>query len=276
MRTVQLPNGTTMPAMGQGTWFLGDNPQRRAQEIAALRVGVECGLTLIDTAEMYGGGRSEDLVGEAISGCRDDVFLVSKVLPGSNRAETIEACEKSLERLGTDHLDLYLLHGVGPAPFEETLEGFEHLVAAGKIDQFGVSNLDLEEMQYFHSLPGGGHTQVQQLLYNLNQRGIEWDLLPWLQRKGLGMMAYSPFDRGDLAHHAGLTGFARERGATAGQVALAWLLAQDQVIPIPKSSQVERVTENAGALELELTTEDLAALDDLFAPPNGPESLQIY
>lgn len=276
MRTVQLPNGTTMPAMGQGTWFLGDNPQRRAQEIAALRAGVECGLTLIDTAEMYGGGRSEDLVGEAISGCRDDVFLVSKVLPGSNRAETIEACEKSLERLGTDHLDLYLLHGVGPAPFEETLEGFEYLVAAGKIDQFGVSNLDLEEMQYFHSLPGGGHTQVQQLLYNLNQRGIEWDLLPWLQRKGLGMMAYSPFDRGDLAHHAGLTDFARERGATAGQVALAWLLAQDQVIPIPKSSQVERVTENAGALELELTTEDLAALDDLFAPPNGPESLQIY
>lgn len=276
MRTVQLPNGATMPAMGQGTWFLGDDNNRRPEEIAALRAGIECGLTLIDTAEMYGGGRSEDLVGEAISGCRDDVFLVSKVLPGSNRAETIEACEKSLERLGTDHLDLYLLHGAGPAPFEETLEGFEHLVDAGKIDQFGVSNLDLEEMQYFHSLPGGGQTQVQQLLYNLNQRGIEWDLLPWLQQEGLGMMAYSPFDRGDLANHAGLTDFARERGATAGQVALAWLSAQDQVIPIPKTSRVERVIENAAALELELSSEDLAALDDLFAPPSGPESLQIY
>lgn len=275
MTTVRLPSGT-MPKMGQGTWYMGDDPDHRGQEIEALREGIRQGLTLIDSAEMYGDGRAEKLVGEAISDCRDDVFLVSKVNPGSNRSQTIEACEKSLQRLGTDRLDLYLLHGVGDAAFEDTISGFQQLVADGKIRQFGVSNLDLDQMKRFRGLAGGEDTQVDQLLFNLDQRGIEWDLLPWLQEKGLGVMAYSPFDRARLVKHEGLIAFARARGITAGQAALAWLLGHDQVIPLPKSTHPDRVTENAGALQVSLSDDDRAELDRLFPVPSGPEPLQIY
>lgn len=276
MPTVALPNGSSIPKMGQGTWHLGDDPDNRAQEVEALREGIRRGLTLIDTAEMYGNGRSEQLVGEVIADCRSEVYLVSKALPGSNRSQTIEACENSLKRLGTDYLDLYLLHGVGDAAFEDTIAGFRHLLEQGKIREFGVSNLDVEQMQRWYSLSGGEQTQVEQLLYNLNQRGIEWDLLPWLQDKGLGMMAYSPFDRASLVKHEGLQEFARVRDITAGQSALAWLLDQDQVIPIPKSTHPERAAENAGALDVSLSAEDHSELDRIFAPPNGPQPLQIY
>ena len=276
MQTVELPNKTVMPKMGQGTWFLGEDPDKRSQEIEALREGIRLGLTLIDTAEMYGDGQSEELIGEAIADCRDDVFLVSKVSPGANRDETIEACEKSLQRVGTDRLDMYLLHGPGNTVFEETVEAFLQLMADGMIRQFGVSNFTLDQLQEFRQIPGGDDTQVEQLLYNLNQRGIEWDLLPWLQEKGMGMMAYSPFDRARLVKHDGLKKFAAERDINVGQAALAWLLSHDQVIPIPKTSHPDRVAQNAAALEVSLTDDDRAELDRIFPPPDGPQKLQIY
>ncbi len=265
-----------MPKLGQGTWLIGDNEKTRAQEIEALREGVRLGLTLIDTAEMYGGGRSEQLVGEAIADCRDEVYLVSKVTPGANRAQTIKACENSLRNLGTDRLDLYLLHWAGGTAFEETVDAFSQLVADGKIRRFGVSNLGSGQVQDFCAVPGGDQTQVNQLLFNLSQRGIEWDLLPWMQRKGMVMMAYSPFDRVDLLQHQGLREFAQARDITAGQVALAWLLGHDQVVPIPKASHVDRVRENAAALDVSLTAEDRDELDALFPPPTGPQYLEIY
>ena len=277
MRSVMLPSGDPVAAMGQGTWYLGDDPNTRDAEIAALQAGIDHGLTLVDTAEMYGGGRAERLVGEAIVDRRDDVFLVSKVLPGNaGRKQAVAACEASLERLGTDRLDLYLLHWQGSVPFADTLAAFEQLQQDGKIRYFGVSNLDLEASRAFHALDGGQALQANQLLYNLAQRGIEWDLLPWLRDKGIATMAYSPFDGGELAHHAGLSRFARARDMTAGQTALAWLLDREGVLPIPKSANAARVTENAGALTVELTDEDRAELDALFAPPSGPAPLQIY
>ena len=265
-----------MPKMGQGTWYMGEDPDKRSQEIEALREGVRRGLTLIDTAEMYGDGASEGLVGEAIFDCRDDVFLVSKVTPGANRAETIEACERSLGRLKTDRLDLYLLHGSGNTVFEETVDAFQQLVSDDKIRQFGVSNLDLGQVKHFHQISGGEETQVEQLLYNLNQRGIEWDLLPWLQERSFGMMAYSPFDRGELVRHDGLKRFAQQRDIDVGQAVLAWLLSHNQVIPIPKSSHPDRVAQNAAALHVTLSDEDHAELDRMFPAVKGPQPLQIY
>lgn len=256
---------------------MGDNHDARRNEIAALREGIEQGLTLIDTAEMYGGGRAERLVGEAITGQRDDVFLTSKVSPGhAGKQQLIKACENSLQRLGTDYLDMYLLHAPGRAPYAETIEGFEKLQADGKIASFGVSNLDLDEMTYFVNESGGNGCQINQLLYNLNQRGIEWDLLPWLQEHDIGTMAYSPFDRPDVINNDGLVAFARERDISPAQAALAWLLDHDQVIPIPKASHPARVRDNAGALEVTLTAQDHQELDRLFPAPSTPEPLQIY
>lgn len=277
MKTVTLPCGETVPALGQGTWFLGDDPATRDTEVAALRAGIDRGMCLIDTAEMYGSGRAERLVGQAIAGRRDDVFLVSKVLPSNaDTASTIAACEASLERLGTDHLDLYLLHWQGSVPFEDTLEAFRRLQADGRIRHFGVSNLDLAASRRFVDCAGGAAIQTNQLLYNLAQRGIEWDLLDWLQARGIATMAYSPFDHGGLLRHAGLAAFARERDLTPAQAALAWLLDRDGVIPIPKSGDANRVAENAAALEVTLDADDRAELDRLFAPPGGPQPLQIY
>lgn len=275
MQTVQLSDGFEMPKMGQGTWLIGDDPRTRAQEIEALRVGVDRGLTLIDTAEMYGNGRSERLVGEAISDRRDEVFLVSKVTPGADREQTIRACEASLRRLGTDRLDLYLLHWAG-GDFEDTVEAFQQLRSDGKILNFGVSNLDYAQLRRFRSISGGEQTRVNQLLFNLVQRGIERDLLPWMQGEQMATMAYSPFDRGDLLADSRLQDFARERQITPGQAALAWLLTHEGVIPIPKASHRDRVQENIGALDVSLSSQDLAELDRLFPPPDGPQELAIY
>jgi len=277
MKTVTLPCGESVPALGQGTWYLGDDPATRAEEITALQAGIDCGMTLIDTAEMYGGGRSETLVGEAIDGRREDVFLVSKVLPSNaSKKKAIAACEASLERLGTECLDLYLLHWQGSAPYSDTIAAFEQLKTDGKIRHYGISNLDLEATREFVDTPGGEAIQTNQLLFNLNQRDIEWDLLPWLQEKRVTTMAYSPFDGGALISHPGLAAFAAERGMSAGQAALAWLLSQEGVIPIPKSANADRVAENAVAGDIELSESDRAELDALFSPPTGPAPLQIY
>lgn len=276
MRTLKLPSGEAVPALGQGTWFMGDDRRRRDDEIAALRLGIDLGMSLIDTAEMYGGGASEELVGEAIDGRRDAVFLVSKVLPSNATKDgVIAACEKSLKRLGTDRLDLYLLHWRGGTPLEETLAGFKALTEAGKIRHWGVSNFDVSDMEDLVGLTGGGAVQTDQVLYNPARRGIEWDLLPWARQRGLPIMAYSPIEQGRILDNPGLQRVAERHGATAAQVALAWSLRQDGVIAIPKAGTPGHVEQNRAALDLHLTGEDLAALDQVFPPPNGKQPLGI-
>ena len=275
-KTVMLPSGEQVAAFGMGTWHMGDEPSARAEELATLRLGLDLGARLIDTAEMYGAGRAEELVGEAISGRRQDVFLVSKVLPANaSRRGTITACERSLRRLKTDRLDLYLLHWRGNTPLAETLEAFSRLQASGKIRYYGVSNLDLAEMQELWSTPGGRAVQTNQLLYNLSRRTIEWDLLPWLRRHRIPVMAYSPIEQAKLLEHPGLTRLARTWGLSPAQVALGWLLAKDDIIVIPKTSRRARLQENFGALEHPLTSEQLSRLDRLFPPPSGPAPLEI-
>jgi diketogulonate reductase-like aldo/keto reductase len=255
---------------------MGDDARKRKEEIAALRLGVDLGLTLIDTAEMYGNGAAEELVGDAVTGRRDDVFLVSKVLPENATAlGTIAACERTLERLGTDRLDLYLLHWRGSVPLEETLDGFAALVAAGKIRHFGVSNFDVDDMTELWSLPGGDGAQTNQVLYNLTRRGIEYDLMPLLQRRRIPIMAYSPIEQGKLLKHGTVRTIAEHHDATPAQVALAWVLRHEGVIAIPKAANEKHVRENRGALALQLTEEDLAALDFAFPPPDKPVPLEM-
>ncbi|MGN6263439.1 MAG: aldo/keto reductase [Ralstonia sp.] len=276
MKHVTLPNGERVPALGMGTWNMGDDRATRAEEIATLRLGLDLGLRLIDTAEMYGEGLSESLIGEAIAGRRDDVFLVSKVYPhNASRRGIAAACERSLRRLGTDRLDLYLLHWRGDVPFEETLEGLQALQREGKIRQYGVSNLDLSDMEEWWDAPGGDQIAVNQLLYNLSRRGIEWDLLPWLHERGVPVMAYSPIEQARLVRHPKLVRFAQECGMTPAQVALAWLLARDGIIAIPKTGHRDRLRENIGALSHTLTAEQLATLDSIFPPPKGPRALEM-
>lgn len=276
MKHVTLPCGESVPALGQGTWNMGDEPARRHEEIAALRRGIELGMTLIDTAEMYGGGRSERLVGEAIAGRRDEVFLVSKVYPhNASRRAMPAACQASLKRLGVETIDLYLLHWSGDVPLAETVQAFEALQRDGKIRHWGVSNLDLAQMRSLVQVPGGAGVQTNQLLYNLSRRGIEWELLPWLRTRGVPVMAYSPVEQGRLLRSKPLTRFAAAHGMTPAQAALAWLLAHDGVIAIPKAAQRARVEENAGALAHTLTPAQLRELDALFAPPAGPAPLEM-
>lgn len=276
MKQVTLPGGERVPALGMGTWNMGDDPAARAEEIATLRLGLDLGLRLIDTAEMYGEGLSESLIGEAIAGRRDEAFLVSKVYPhNASRRGVAQACERSLRRLGTDHIDLYLLHWRGSIALEETVEGLQALQRAGKIRHYGVSNLDLADMEELWSVPGGDQVAVNQLLYNLGRRGIEWDLLPWMREHGVPLMAYSPIEQARLTRHPELVRFAREQGMTPAQVALAWLLAHDSVIAIPKTSHRARLRENVGALALDLTPQQLAALDQIFPPPTGPGPLEM-
>ena len=271
-----LPCGETVPALGQGTWNIGDDDALRKQEIAALRRGIDRGLTLIDTAEMYGDGRSEELVGEAIRHRRDQVFLVSKVYPHNASARAMpRSCEASLRRLGVDTIDLYLLHWPGNVPLQETVDAFEALQRAGKIRDWGVSNFDAAGMQEVWDARGGEAAQVDQVLYNLGERGIEWDLRPSLRERGTPVMAYSPFDQGRLLRKKSLVQFAKERGMTPGQVAIAWLLAQDGVIAIPKTGSGERVEENAAALDRPLSAADLQELDALFPPPSTPSPLAM-
>ena len=274
--TTRLPSGDTMPVLGQGTWYMGEDGRDRAREVAALKLGLDLGMTLIDTAEMYADGGAEEVVAEAIAGRRDEVFLVSKVLPqNASRRGTIAACERSLRRLGTDRIDLYLLHWRGSPDFAETVEAFDTLVRDGKIRHWGVSNLDLADMEELAEVPGGDAVQTNQLLYNLTRRGIEYDVKPWLRERGIPIMAYSPIEQGRMLRHAELHRVAERHNATPAQVALAWLLRQDGVIPIPKASSAEHVRENRAALNLRLTEEDLADLDRAFPPPRGPRPLEM-
>lgn len=280
MKQVTLPSGEKVAALGQGTWRMGDNQALRAEEIATLRLGLDLGLTLIDTAEMYGNGRSEALVGEAVAGRRDEAFIVSKVVPSNaSRRGTVAACEQSLRHLKTDRIDLYLLHWRGGVPLAETLQGFESLLQAGKIRYWGVSNFDRSDMQELvkvaNGSPIGSTVATNQVLYNLTRRGIEWDLLPWQRERGITTMAYSPIEQAHLLDDGKLNSFAKKYGMTAAQVALSWLLAADDVMVIPKTSRRERLRENAGALEHPLSPEQLAELDQLFPPPTGPSPLEM-
>jgi diketogulonate reductase-like aldo/keto reductase len=274
MRYLHLPSGTPMPVLGLGTWRMGEAGARGAEQVNALKLGIDLGMTLIDTAEMYGEGGAEELVGKAIAGRRDEIFLVSKVYPhNATRKGVIGACERSLRRLGTDRLDLYLLHWIGNVPFAETLAGFEELVAAGKIRHHGVSNFDVGEMESWRKLPGGAKCAANQVLYNLGHRGIEWDLLPWCRKRGIALMAYSPVDQGRILSHLSLKQVAARRGVSPAQIAIAWLLRQEGVVVIPKAVRPEHVRENRAALELELTAEDLAELDRGFPPPKKRQPL---
>jgi diketogulonate reductase-like aldo/keto reductase len=276
MKTVRLPSGERVPALGQGTWYVGEDRATREEEMATLRFGLDRGLSLIDTAEMYGEGRSEELVGEAIAGRRDEAFLVSKVYPqNACRTGAIAACERSLRRLKTDRLDLYLLHWRGQVPLAETMDAFEALQKAGKIRHYGVSNLDLADMRELWAAPGGPDVATNQLLYNLTRRGIEWHLLPWLRERGVPVMAYSPIEQGRLVRNAKLVRFARAHGMTPAQAALAWLLAKDDVIAIPKTGRRDRLEENLGALDHPLTGAQCAEIDRLFPLPKEPRPLEM-
>ena len=276
MKTVLLPCGETVSALGQGTWYIGDEPARRQGEIDALQRGIDLGLTLLDTAEMYGDGRSESLVGEAIAGRRDQVFLVSKVYPhNASRRAMRSACENSLRRLRTDRIDLYLLHWAGSTPIGETLAAFADLQRGGLIRHYGVSNLDLAAMRELWDQPGGPQVQTDQVLYNLTRRGIELDLQPWLRQHGLPLMAYSPVEQGRLLQDRKLLKFAARHGVTTAQAALGWLLAQDDVIVIPKTASAQRVQENFATLQHPLDAAAVAELDHLFPRPRGPVPLDM-
>ena len=271
---VKLPGGERVPALGQGTWHMGETRRIMEQEAAAVRLGIELGMTLIDTAEMYGNGGAEEMVARAAEGLRDDLFIVSKVYPhNASRTGVIAACERSLARLRTDRIDLYLLHWRGSIPLAETLAGFEQLMRDGKIRHYGVSNFDRADMTEWVALKGGESVAANQVLYNLSRRGPEWDLLPWCRERGIAIMAYTPLGQGSLLHNRTLADIARRSDATPAQVALAWLLRQEGMIVIPKAAHLEHVRDNRGALNVLLTEEDLAALDRAFPPPRGKSSL---
>ncbi|WP_198358917.1 aldo/keto reductase [Streptomyces fildesensis] len=272
-RTVTFPSGVRVPALGQGTWRMGDDPARRAEEIAALRRGLDLGLTVIDTAEMYGSGAAEELVGEAIRGRRDEAFLVSKVLPShADRKGTVDACHASLRRLGTDRIDLYLLHWRGGIPLHETVEALESLVLEGSIGAWGVSNLDVDDLT---ELPDGALPQTDQVLYNLSRRGPEFDLFPYCRERSIPIIAYSPVEQGRLLGHKALQTVAAAHGKSPVQVALAWVLREDDVIAIPKASTAAHVEENHASLDLHLTDDDLRTLDKAFPPPAREQPLEM-
>jgi diketogulonate reductase-like aldo/keto reductase len=276
MRHITLPDGEKMPVLGMGTWGMGEDPAEARAEVAALKLGLDLGITLVDTAEMYGDGGAETIVGKAVAGRRDKVFIVSKVLPQhATRQGTIAACDKSLERLGTDRIDLYLLHWREKVPLDEALEAFVTLKRGGKIRHYGVSNFDIADLEEWWSLPGGSATATDQVLYNLMRRSIEWALLPWCREHRLPIMAYSPVEQGHLLRKPALRRLAEKRNAKPAQIALAWMLQQEGVIAIPKASRAEHVRENAAALEIVLSDEELAALDDAFPPPSGPQPLEM-
>ena len=276
MRTLQLPGGEAVPVLGQGTWGMGEDTRRRGAEAAALRHGLDLGLTLIDTAEMYGEGGAEEVVAEAIRGRRDGVFVVSKVYPHNASARgTIAACERSLKRLGTDRIDLYLLHWRGAHPLAETVAAFERLQRDGKIRHWGVSNIDADEMEELAAEPGGAACAANQVLYNPQRRGIEWDLLPWCRERGVPVMAYSPIEQGRLPTGGALGEIARAHGCSAFQVALAWVLAQPGVLAIPKAARPEHVAANARAAAIALSAAELAMIDRSFPPPTRKRPLAM-
>lgn len=271
-----LPCGETVPVLGQGTWMMGEDHGSRSAEVSALRLGIDLGMTLIDTAEMYAAGGAETVVAEAIAGRRDDLFLVSKVLPSNaSRAATMRACEASLRRLGTDRIDLYLLHWRGGVPLAETVDAFEALKETGKIRHWGVSNFDADDMDELGRVKSGGAVQVNQVLYNLATRGIEFDLLPQAQAAGLPVMAYSPVAQGELVADPRLSAVAERHGATPAQVALAFVLSRPGIIAIPKATQPQHVRANRAAADLALSAAVLAELDRLFPPPRRKMALQM-
>ncbi len=273
---VTLPDGETVPALGQGTWQMAETAGRRKQEIEALRLGVELGMTLIDTAEMYGEGAAEELVAEALSEQRGQLFLVSKVYPhNASRKGVAQACERSLKRLKTDRLDLYLLHWRGSVPLEETIAGFEELRRSGKIRHWGVSNFDVDDMEELFRIPGGENCAANQVLYNVTRRGPEFDLVPWMARHRMPLMAYSPVEQGRLPRGGVLQSIGRIHGATPFQIALAWLLQRPSVIAIPKAASPDHVRDNHRALEIRLSPEDLAAIDEEFSPPKRKRPLEM-
>ena len=278
MDAFRLPSGAPVSRLGQGAWQIGEERRKRTEELLALNVGLDLGLNLIDTAEMYGNGRSEKLVAEVVAGRRAEIYIVSKVLPeNASRRGTIEACERSLQRLKTDYLDLYLLHWRGSVPLQETLEAFTTLRDRGSIRHFGVSNFDRADLDEAASLPGGADIATNQVLYNLEQRGIEFELLPWCRERRLPLMAYSPLgsDSRRLRTHPALKTLATKLGATPARLALAWVLRQPGVVAIPKASSEAHVRDNHAALALELGADDLAELDRTFPPPQRPTPLAM-
>ena len=277
IRSAKLPGSETLPVLGQGTWRMGDDKSKRSSEVAALRLGIELGMTLIDTAEMYANGGAEKVVGEAIAGHREQVFVVTKFYPQNATRERMAAvCDRSLRRLDIDQIDLYLLHWRGDVPLKETLAGFEDLLAAKKIRYAGVSNLDVDDMDELARLKDGLERIVtNEVLYNLERRGIEWDLLPWMRKRHRPIIAYSPVEEGLLAHpHPVLTRVAERHDATPAQIALAWVIREDGVIAIPKASDLKHVRENRAAADIKLTKKDLEELDGSFPPQDGKIPLE--
>jgi diketogulonate reductase-like aldo/keto reductase len=276
IRAVSLPNGTTVPALGMGTWYMGEDPDEHDIELSALQTGIEIGLTLIDTAEMYGDGAAEELIGQAIAGRRDSVYLVSKVLPSNaTRQGTVEACRRSLRRLGTDHLDMYLLHWRGRVPLAETVEAFEELVQDGSIGCWGVSNFDAPDLDELLAVPGGDSVQTDQVLYNLARRGPEYDLVPMCHQLGMPLMAYSPVDHGRLLEHPAVLDMARAKRVTAAQLAIAWVLRLPLMFAVAKASTRAHVIENRAALEISFSEAELDQLDRLFPPPFSKVPLDV-
>jgi diketogulonate reductase-like aldo/keto reductase len=274
--TVTLPSGETVPQLGQGTWHMGESGRARKDEVTALKLGLDLGMTLIDTAEMYGNGGAEEVVAEALAGRRDECFIVSKVLAeNSTRAGTIAACERSLKRLKTDRIDLYLLHWRGRPELAETVSGFEALLASGAIRAWGVSNFDIDDMEELLAVEGGGACASNQVLYNLRRRGIEVGVLPWCRERNMPIMAYSPIEQGRLLRDRALTGVAIRHRATAAQIALAWVLRHTDMMVIPKATTLEHVRENRAALDIALTEQDLAELNRAFPPPKGRRPLEL-
>lgn len=276
MKHVELPGGECVPALGQGTWHMGDNRREHEREVAAVRAGIDAGLTLIDTAEMYGHGEAERVVGEAMGDRREELFLVSKVFPhNASRAGVRAACESSLERLGTDRLDLYLLHWRGGADLAEAVAGFEDLRRDGLIRYWGVSNFDAADLADLWRVPGGDACSANQLLYHLGERAIERDPLPWMREHGIPAMAYCPLGQGRLLKRRALRDFAERNGITPAQAALAWLGSRDDVIAIPKTSNADRQAENRAAAEVTLDPEQLGELDRMFPAPDAGGPLPI-
>ncbi len=274
--TITLPSGRAMPKFGVGTWRMGESARKRRDEVDALRHGIDLGVTLIDTAEMYGDGEAESIVADAAGKDRDRLFIVSKVLPeNATRRGAIAACERSLKRLKTDRIDLYLLHWRGSPPLAETLEAFTALHAAGKIIDWGVSNFDMSDMQELAKLSPNEKPTTNQVLYNLTRRGIEFDLVPWCRKRGVPIMAYSPIEQGRMLSHPALQSVAQRRDTTPAQVALAWLMQQDGIIVIPKAGNRAHVEEDIAALDLKLDAGDLASLDRAFPPPTKAKPLEI-
>jgi diketogulonate reductase-like aldo/keto reductase len=271
---VTLPDGESVPAFGLGTWHMGEDRRRAAAEEAAVKLGIELGMTLIDTAEMYGNGAAEEIVARAAAGLRERLFIVSKVLPyNATQNGVVEACERSLKRLKTDHIDLYLLHWRGSVPFAETLAGFARLQRDGKIRHHGVSNFGIDDMKEWVGLDGGETVAANQILYNLGRRGPEWELIPWCRERAIAIMAYTPLEQGRILANPTLREVAGRHGASAAQVALAWLLRQDGMIVIPKATNLDHVRDNCGAIDVALSEGDLAALNRAFPPPKSRTAL---